>query len=238
VTQASNDKQNWAKLVEEIQQAKAAFDASPSGAPSASLGAASTPRGAASAPRGAAVVEPNPEFKPVLPPAAANIAQATEPEGRQDDLPPTAQSNFGRRQTSGFNVQEIRENLNQIQDSDDTMPEGTLPAPTSGIRSHLGWGVAGFVIGAIVWHLIGFWSFVGDVVLSKPENTTVVERSQEPSGKPRVLSYVKKRVTSNVSPASRNCSAFYRDEETGMARPAKCQVIVRSPGSIGATTNR
>ena len=230
MTQASNDKQNWAKLVEEIQQAKAAFDTSPTGVPS-------TSQGAASAPLGAAVIEPNPEFKPVLPPAAQVVTQTIEPAGRDEELPQT-RSNLDRRQGLGFDVQEIRENLNQIQGSDDSMPEATLPAPSSGIRSHLGWGVAGFVVGAIVWHLIGFWSFVGDVVFSKPENITVVERSHEPSGKPRVLSYVKKRASNSVLPTSRNCSAFYRDEETGMARPTKCQVIVRSPGSLGDPTNR
>ena len=30
----------------------------------------------------------------------------------------------------------------------------------------LGWSVAGFVVGAVFWHFIGFWSFVADVVLA------------------------------------------------------------------------
>ena len=28
------------------------------------------------------------------------------------------------------------------------------------------WGFGGFLVGAIFWHFIGFWSFVGDVVFS------------------------------------------------------------------------
>lgn len=30
------------------------------------------------------------------------------------------------------------------------------------------WGVAGFLAGAIFWHLVGFWSFVADVVYRPP----------------------------------------------------------------------
>jgi hypothetical protein len=42
---------------------------------------------------------------------------------------------------------------------------GSLVEMMDGIGG-LGWSVAGFVVGAVFWHFIGFWSFVADVVLA------------------------------------------------------------------------
>jgi hypothetical protein len=42
---------------------------------------------------------------------------------------------------------------------------GSLVGMMDGIGG-LGWSVAGFVVGAVFWHFIGFWSFVADVVLA------------------------------------------------------------------------
>lgn len=35
----------------------------------------------------------------------------------------------------------------------------------------LGSGLAGFVIGAVFWHFVGFWSFVSNVILKGPEES-------------------------------------------------------------------
>lgn len=39
----------------------------------------------------------------------------------------------------------------------------------------LGWGLAGFVIGALFWHFVGFWIFVSDVVLKGDQSELQVK---------------------------------------------------------------
>ncbi len=62
----------------------------------------------------------------------------------------------------------------------------TLQAPLVARRNRLSdaaiagaWCTLGFVSGALFWHLIGFWSFVGQVVLKGPiEERTAREETQ------------------------------------------------------------
>lgn len=74
------------------------------------------------------------------------------------------------------------------------LPHATRPTsrPTKTSRYDFGkpkvlWGVTGFVIGAIFWHFIGFWSFVSDVVLNS--RVQVEERYVEQTG-PRCIELV------------------------------------------------
>ena len=176
---ASYDNLDWARLVREIEQAKAAC-----------------------APADDVPAEP-----------ARNLVQVEQPH-----------------MESTIASHELATDLDELLGVDSLTGNDAMPMRGNGIRSHVGWGLGGFLLGAICWHLIGFWDFVGDVVLSGPQNTTIVERSVTHAAKPRVLSYVKKRATSASVETSRNCSAFYRDAETGLARPARCQTVVRALG--------
>ena len=46
-------------------------------------------------------------------------------------------------------------------------------------------GIAGFVIGAVFWHFVGFWSFVSDVILKgPPEEPKIRSESGLPSQQP------------------------------------------------------
>ena len=75
------------------------------------------------------------------------------------------------------------------------------------LRAHaapLAWGFGGFLIGAIFWHAIGFWSFLGEVVLKAPEpRVSVVARTALPSGLP-------------------NCTALAIDRATGRTLSIPC----------------
>ena len=66
-----------------------------------------------------------------------------------------------------------------------------MPATGSGVRGHIGWGIAGFLIGAICWHFVGFWDFVGTAVFRGPHQRSPIEvavRSKpEPETPPAVL---------------------------------------------------
>ncbi|MFM9940843.1 MAG: hypothetical protein ACKVP7_15270 [Hyphomicrobiaceae bacterium] len=42
----------------------------------------------------------------------------------------------------------------------------------------MAWGIAGFLIGAIFWHFIGFWGFVSDIVLKgRPQDSRIVAQT-------------------------------------------------------------
>jgi hypothetical protein len=45
-------------------------------------------------------------------------------------------------------------------------PENS-PRSTRRLRGALLWGGLGFIAGAVFWHLVGFWSFVAEVVLDR-----------------------------------------------------------------------
>jgi hypothetical protein len=50
-------------------------------------------------------------------------------------------------------------------------PDFGDPAERVGVLSGFVWGLSGFVIGAVFWHFIGFWSFVEKIVYSgRPED--------------------------------------------------------------------
>ena len=54
-------------------------------------------------------------------------------------------------------------------------PSGPLPPRRT---TTIAWGALGFVVGAVFWHFIGFWSFVSDVVLKgHPEDARVVAQA-------------------------------------------------------------
>lgn len=68
----------------------------------------------------------------------------------------------------------------------------------------LAWGFGGFLIGAIFWHAIGFWGFLGDVILKSPEpRVSVVARSAPPESQP-------------------NCTALAIDRASGRTRSIPC----------------
>jgi len=226
VTESSNDKENWARLVAEIQQAKAACEAS-------SVETTVLDQSVQVAQSQSVPAVQVPQVAPQAIAAHAVAPQAERVASAQPAALPSAVA--APHATADFDRDELANALDEFLGPDDTGSQIVSQPARSGIRRHLGWGIAGFILGAVCWHLVGFWGFVGDVVFSKPQNTTVVERTTEQTAKPRVLSYVKKRASNTGAQSSRNCSAFYRDTETGMARPVKCQNIVRSPGSIGAT---
>ena len=51
---------------------------------------------------------------------------------------------------------------------DELAPEARVhppaPAPARRARSAIGYGLLGFVLGAVFWHFVGFWDFVGQLM--------------------------------------------------------------------------
>ena len=63
----------------------------------------------------------------------------------------------------------------------------------------LSWGLAGFIIGAVFWHFIGFWGFVNDIVLKgRPDDGRIVAQ------------------------AGQDCTEAWRDRATGEVKLIAC----------------
>lgn len=77
----------------------------------------------------------------------------------------------------------------------------------------LGWSVIGFLLGAVFWHFVGFWSFVSEVVLAR-HSTAPAERLQP------VAAQLDSTKTSPL--AAGWCTALHLDRKTGATSAATC----------------
>lgn len=46
------------------------------------------------------------------------------------------------------------------------LPRQRPPRPAS-LAARIGWGAAGFLVGAIFWHFVGFWTFLSEVAFNR-----------------------------------------------------------------------
>lgn len=110
-------------------------------------------------------------------------------------------------------------------------------------RNHAGpvlWSALGFVAGMLVWHLVGFWSFVTDVVDRRIETNAPLPAiaslpakklaGQLPQGKSG-------RETAGIDPLS--CVSLTIDRALGETRKAACtEVSVLRDAGFAAKTDR
>lgn len=45
------------------------------------------------------------------------------------------------------------------------------PVRKSGVYSHLSWACGGFLLGAVCWHMVGFWTFIDRILDEVPHQT-------------------------------------------------------------------
>jgi hypothetical protein len=83
-----------------------------------------------------------------------------------------------------------------------------------GLGAPIAWGLGGFLIGAIFWHLIGFWSFLSAVVLKGPDTTMSVVIRQQP-----VIVARQQAVRPATLP---NCTVLVLDRSTGLTSGVPC----------------
>jgi hypothetical protein len=93
----------------------------------------------------------------------------------------------------------------------------------------LGWSLTGFIVGAAFWHFIGFWNFLGNVVLNGSSDRlrpTVAEapawqadvRPQANPTPTRPVAFAKKPAAG----AAAACSALVRDPVSGETSAQPC----------------
>lgn len=85
--------------------------------------------------------------------------------------------------------------------------------------SALLWGGGGFVVGAIFWHLIGFWSFVSTVVLGDTDHRRATAEAQK-GWTTQVIGPPSPARTTSKRTAVASCTALAIDR-TGGATAAK-----------------
>lgn len=93
----------------------------------------------------------------------------------------------------------------------------------------LGWSVIGFLLGAVFWHFVGFWSFVSNVVLSGHPSGSV-DRSHAAA----VQSETSQTTTGfqDVPLALAWCTALRLDRTTGATSAHRCaHGFAPSPGN-------
>jgi hypothetical protein len=79
----------------------------------------------------------------------------------------------------------------------------------------LGWSVIGFVLGAVFWHFVGFWSFVSDVLLAGPPSAV------QPLPRPAIVGSLQ---TAEAAVAPKvPCISLRLDRHGGPTSAAACE---------------
>ncbi len=108
----------------------------------------------------------------------------------------------------------------------------------SGFGSAVLWGGSGFVVGAMFWHVIGFWDFMSHVVLGAPES----RRSQaEASGWATqvITTPTPGRTTTKRTTVAANCTTMAIDRTRGVTASKPCPNILPTvPAAVAAKADR
>lgn len=103
-----------------------------------------------------------------------------------------------------------------------------------GVAHALVFSIAGFVLGAIFWHFVGFWSFVSHMVLKGPEEqiaaqretTARVQRTVKEAGRlkdsPQAKAFVPLVPSVRTAPEVAECAALSLDRKTGRVDQVPC----------------
>jgi hypothetical protein len=87
-------------------------------------------------------------------------------------------------------------------------------------RRSLAYGLAGFVLGAAFWHVVGFWDFVGRVMFKGADQTADVVAAIAPDVK------LRERVSGvgslAITLSSETCTSLSLDRATGQTRAEPC----------------
>lgn len=96
-------------------------------------------------------------------------------------------------------------------------------------RSPLLAAVGGFVLGAVVWHFVGFWNFMSGVVLHGPESTRGGSATSGPvrSGDPTTA-----EATNSGRLTPSRFRAAYRTARAGAGASCSAAAIDRSGGTV------
>lgn len=97
------------------------------------------------------------------------------------------------------------------------------------LRAQLAWGGSGFLLGVIVWHFVGFWSFISTIVFRGPEPGAASVSATAPATRVASLSTKRAQTVSGGAPTqvaapapASDCSELVLDRTTGTTTLAVC----------------
>lgn len=113
-------------------------------------------------------------------------------------------------------------------------PPLTIPgrSATARKRARMLWGGGGFLLGMLVWHVIGFWTFITTIVLKNPAASTtfeLVEQVERLVHDPKRSSKLSATADEPVSASTaqherrRQCSAIVLDRQSSITSVASCE---------------
>ena len=121
-----------------------------------------------------------------------------------------------------------------------SLPLNSRPNSTgaTSLWSYVAWGLAGFLLGAVLWHFVGFWDFLGGVVYQRQQEPAAIERafaSRFADGATAVP-FAGPELSAGAS--ARNCTTLTQDRATGRTVAHPCLVIIRNvPGEMDAAAS-
>lgn len=106
-------------------------------------------------------------------------------------------------------------------------PETKADVHASARSGYVAWGVIGFLFGAIFWHVVGFWDFLGGIFYKRQQEATVFERvltlGQMMADEDRPLAEHERRARQ----AAQNCTTLVVDRFVGRTASRPCVVVIR-----------
>jgi len=100
----------------------------------------------------------------------------------------------------------------------------STPAPSKSrrsLRTAAAWSVLGFIAGAMFWHIVGFWSFVSDIVLDPaPSAGATTSHTGAPTVMPPGPAQISLPTIFLVDPA--NCTALALERTTNRTVVQSC----------------
>ncbi len=91
-----------------------------------------------------------------------------------------------------------------------------------------GWLAAGFLLGVAFWHVVGFWNFVGTVVLNTPKDRSAFELAITRAGEAKPAPTEISAAEAEARRDARHCTALVIDRATNIARARPCRPIIRA----------
>ena len=111
-------------------------------------------------------------------------------------------------------------------------------------RSTILWGLFGFLMGAVFWHVVGFWDFVTNVVQKRDRPPTVFERAlsstlvgSEDGEIQAIAEQVLAEREHRAQTVAQTCTTLTLDRADGRTSAYPCMVIIRNvPGDADAAS--
>ncbi len=102
-------------------------------------------------------------------------------------------------------------------------------------RTPMIWGGLGFLAGMCAWHMIGFWSFVANVVFNDDQRVAATAKSSS-----KIAVRLRKSAPTGTGNSLRsihagNCIALEIDRTSGDAKPGTCPVDEKPLADAGRT---